>query len=785
MIKHPSRSSAVLRAHLPLGAWLLLVALAPGCGDSSPPVAPGIFAPLGEVMPRATEEQRATFERGRQVALRPFGIADGLGPPFNVTFCVACHEKPVFGGGAGHYRDFLLVAYRDPTNAYIPRGINGVQTQFLTGARGRVAEEDFVNITASRNPIPFFGAGALAEIRDEEILRRADPDDADGDGISGRANFDRGFVGRFGRKAQTVSIEGFIRGPLFNHLGVTSEPLPNEARLRLPVPTGVSGSGVALVQAAGPVAGAQAAQAAAPDEPNFDADAAPDPEISADDLFDLVAFSMLMAAPLPDAPTPESERGERHFDDIGCTGCHTPALRGPHGLVPAYTDLLLHDMGPELADGIEQGTASGSEFRTQPLWGVVAVAPYLHDGRATTLDEAIRAHGGEGAAARDAYEALDDEPRAEVLAFLASLGGRAQRSDGLLAPGATLPPAGQLGAPRAGLSAAELEQFTRGRAVFDRDVGRNAGLGPRFNGDSCRACHFQPMIGGAGPLDVDVIRNGTLVAGVFTPPATGTILHRHDTSGARPAPEAGVNFFEPRQTPSLFGLGLVDRIPEATILALADPNDDNMDGISGRAHVLSDGRLGRFGWKAQVPSLAEFARDALSAEVGVTLPPQAGQTFGVTTDGDGFADPEISVIDLEDLVAFMAGLAAPAPQSRDRALEALGEAQFATIGCASCHVPMLLDDQGAEVRAYSDFLLHDVASPLSGGIEDGDASTREFRTAPLWGLRASAPYMHNGRSATVRDAIDAHSGEAEVARLAFVALSAADQAALLAFLASL
>jgi CxxC motif-containing protein (DUF1111 family) len=762
----------------------LLVA---ACGGDAPPVAPGIFAPLGEVMPRATEEQRAMFQRGREVALRPFSVSEGLGPPFNATFCAACHEKPVFGGGAGHYRDFLIVAYRDPADAYIPRGINGVQTQFLTGMRGRVADEPFVNVAAPRNPIPFFGVGALAEVTDEEILRRADPDDRDGDGISGRANFDRGFVGRFGRKSQTVSIEGFIRGPLFNHLGVTTEPLTNEARERLPVPSGVTGAGArgGLLQAGGGVAGAQAAQAAAPDEPNFDADAAPDPEMSASELFDLVAFSMLMAAPEPDAPTPQSERGAEHFDALGCTSCHTPALRGPHGLVPAYTDLLLHDMGPALADGVEQGVATGSEFRTQPLWGVVAVAPYLHDGRASTLDEAIRAHGGEGAAARDAYAALGAAERDDVLVFLASLGGREQRSEGLLAPGAGLEAAGVLGAPRAGLNATELERFTRGRAVFDRDMGRDVGLGPRFNGDSCRACHFQPAIGGAGPLGVDVIRNGALALDVFTPPLSGTILHRHDVTGVRPAPEPTSNFFEPRQTPPVFGLGLVDAIPEATLLALADPTDSDMDGISGRAHVLGDGRVGRFGWKAQVPSLLEFARDALSAEVGITLPPQAGATFGATTDDDDFADPEIAAVDIDDLVAFMAGLGEPPRVSQDGALEALGEAQFSALGCATCHVPVLMTADGAPVRAYSDFLLHDVASPLSGGVSDGAATTREFRTTPLWGLRASAPYMHHGRSETVRAAIDAHSGESEAARLAFLALSPADQRALLAFLDSL
>lgn len=343
------------RAGLPASVVVALTTVL-GCGSDSPPVAPGIFAPLGDVMTRATDAQRAEFVRGREVALRDVAISAGLGPPFNATRCLACHEKPVFGGSAAHIRDFLVVAYRDPDGSYIPRGVNGsgVQAQFLTGMRGRVAEEAFVNIGAGRSPIPFFGVGALAEVSEEEILRRADPADTDGDGISGRPNFDRGFVGRFGRKAQSVDLEAFIRGQLFNHLGVTSQPLSNVARLDLPVPSGVQGARASR-QAGPSVAGAQAAQASAPDEPNFDADATPDPELSEPDLYGLITFAMLMAAPQPDAPTPTTERGASHFEDVGCASCHTPALLGPHGRVPAYTDLLLHDMGPELADGIEQG----------------------------------------------------------------------------------------------------------------------------------------------------------------------------------------------------------------------------------------------------------------------------------------------------------------------------------------------------------------------------------------------------------------------------------------------
>jgi len=195
--------------------------------------------------------------------------------------------------------------------------------------------------------------------------------------------------------------------------------------------------------------------------------------------------------------------------------------------------------------------------------------------------------------------------------------------------------------------------------------------------------------------------------------------------------------------------------------------------------------VGRFGWKADVPSLAEFTRDSLSVELGITTPTEDGLTFGAATDTDLFADPEIGSVDIEDLVAFIAGLAAPTRQRRDAALEDVGEALFTDVGCAGCHVPLLMTVDGLEVRAYSDFLLHDVAAPLAGGVAQGDASSREFRTAPLWGIGASAPYMHHGRSETLLDAIGAHSAEADAARLAFLARTPGEQSALLTFLASL
>jgi CxxC motif-containing protein (DUF1111 family) len=751
---------------------LLAVASGLGCDSSVEPMAAGVFGELGEPIPSATPEEREAFERGRAVALRRFTPDDGLGPEWNVTFCGGCHEKPVFGGGASHYRDFLLVGDELDTDVVVPRGKNGVQRQFSL-TEGRAPSDPLTNLSATRNPLPFFGAGLLAEISDEEIARRADPDDLDGDGISGRVNIASGRVGRFGRKAQTARLELFVRGPIFNHMGITSEPLSEERRAALPMMRAEASAPFAAVEVPA------AKQAVIPDEPTVDLDEVPDPELSEDELFDLLSFVLLLAAPAPDPASVTSERGRILFGRIGCEGCHVAVLQGPRGELPVYSDLLLHDMGDALADRFPMGAATGREFRTQPLWGVYAVGPYLHDGRASTLDEAIRWHGGEAAMSKEAYVALESSERADLIAFLQSLGGAAQRSDGLVPPDLGIPSAGEYGAPADFAGAEERLRFERGRALFDRDFALSEGVGPDFNGDACRSCHFDPVIGGAGPGGVDAIRHGTLSGGLFTPPNQGTALPRHSTSQTRPEPPSDANVFERRQTPTTLGLGLLERIPRATIEALAARSAD------GRAHVLSDGRLGRFGWKAEVPSIREFVRDALSAELGLTVPEEPGASFGRTSDDDAVEDPEVSSEDIDRITDFIA-LLGPPPRTRTHpALEDEGAALFEQIGCATCHVPELRTAAGAPVAAYTDLLLHRVLPEDEPGIEEGDAGIRDFRTPPLWGLARSAPYFHDGRASTIRAAIEAHAGPASEPRDRFAGLDNEAQAAILAFLASL
>lgn len=769
-----------------VGALAAISLALAGCPDGDPPVAEGIFGAMGEILPSATEAQREAFERGRAVAERRFTVADGLGPTFNVTFCGSCHEKPVIGGSAPRYRNFLLVGQQLPDGSHVETGVNGVQPIYRHDGSPRVATEMGTNVTATRNGVPFFGAGLIAEIPGENILEYADPDDEDGDGISGRPNYDRGFVGRFGRKAQTVSLEGFIRGPLNNHVGITSNPLSDEMKNALPVPSGSASTAGVVRGATAEISRTGHGQAAAPDEPLEDDDDVADPELSAQDLFDLVSFAMLLAAPRPDALTAETESGSGTFEEIGCTGCHVRGLESPRGLIPIYSDLLLHDMGEGLADGIPMKEASASEFKTQPLWGLAATGPYLHDGRADTIDEAILAHGGEAEASRVAYEALDATRRAQVLAFLRSLGGADQASSGLLAPDAAVPAAGEYGGPDVGMSPSDMARFERGREVFDRDRAVSAGLGPLFNGDSCRACHFEPTIGGAGPVGVNVLRHGYVDGqGQFSAPNIGTMAYRLGNDVGRRAPaDLEANVFEMRQTPPLYGFGRIDGIPESEIVAGEDPEDMDGDGIRGIAHRLPDGRLGRFGWKANVPSVAEFARDAISNEVGLTVPEVAGHTFGFTSDGDDVADPEVSVEELDDLSFFMAQLAPPPRRSTDADAEARGQALFSNVGCDACH-SSLADADGNPVMLYSDLLLHDVAPAGFVGIPDGAASGRHFRTPPLWGLGLSGPYMHDGLAFSIEQAIARHDSEGAASRDAFEMLSGAEREDLLKFLQSL
>ena len=775
------------RASIAVGLFVALGVSA--CGDDGPreaavPLVEDVFGALGEPMPSASAEQLEAFERGRELVLRRWTPEEGLGPRMNVSFCGACHESPVFGGSAPRYRDFYIAARVLDDGSFLTPDQGGIVHAYgLDAGDTRPVREDFYDIRARRNAIPFFGAGLIAEIPEESILANADPDDADGDGISGRPNYEEGLIGRFGRN-RDAALEGFIRGPLNNHLGITSDPLSEEMRALLPVRSDTASvEGLTREQEAALRSSVQA-QVAAPSLPLADFDAVPDPELSEQELFDILSFTMLLAAPQPSPATPESLNGEALFHELQCASCHVPVLEGPRGGVPLYSDLLLHDMGPERGDGLLMGLAESSEFRTQPLWGVAATAPYLHDGSADTLDEAIRLHGGEAAGAVASYAELSELERLDVIAFLESLGGIEQATEGLVPPGEGVPATGEAGAPRRELNAEEEALFLEGRRVFDRDVHLNEGLGPVFSGDSCRACHFDPVVGGAGPIGVNVARFGTYDAATqsILSPASGNVLGKFAVPGLF-RPEAGPeeDRVEMRNPPTALGVGLIETIPDAVILANEDPDDADGDGIYGVANIVEGGRVGRFGWKAQVPTVREFIRDAGTADLGLTLPVDEGQTYGVTQDEDAFPDPEMSMEDVDALEFWLRELAPHAPQ---RALEPAGRQVFESVGCDGCHVPALEGSEGP-VELYSNLLLHDVQPASFAGFDDYGATGRQFRTPPLWGLSQTAPYMHDGLASTIEEAILRHAGEAQAVTDAYRRLPLGSRDLLLRFLGSL
>lgn len=394
-------------------AFLATVALGAACDDlvTQPPDDADLFdAPL----PGLTAEELAAFARGDEEFGRRFAPSSGLGPIFNNVSCAECHS----GDGRGR-PDNILVRFSMPDDpAALAIGGPQIQDKAIPGAVPEVLPAGA--LSSRRLPPPVFGVGLIEAIPDAAILAHADPDDDDGDGISGRANFvvPAPFVpptephggpgpvlGRFSRKAQVPTLLEQVAGAYHQDIGVTSDFLPEEIT--------------------NPQAG----------PPSRAADLVPDPEIPASTVNAVIDYLRMLAPPAPGAMTERRQRGQALFADAGCSACHVPTLRtGPSPIaaianrdVTLYSDLLLHDMGEELADNRPDGDANGREWRTAPLWGLRIMRDFLagdgfflHDGRASTVEEAISFHGGEAATARAAFDALSAEDRAALLDFVES-----------------------------------------------------------------------------------------------------------------------------------------------------------------------------------------------------------------------------------------------------------------------------------------------------------------------------------------------------------------------------
>ena len=364
------------------------------------------------------------------------------------------------------------------------------------------------------------------------------------------------------------------------------------------------------------------------------------------------------------------------------------------------------------------------------------------------------------------------------------------------------------GDPLPGLTPHEFELFSIGLEDFLEVEDAEEGLGPAYNGTSCGGCHNVPAIGGISP--VAELRAGMVDANGrysdFNPDAGSLFqLFSIPTHGCQVVIPAEANVIARRVPIPLFGAGLVDAIPDDTLLALADPLDLDRDGVSGRAPIVEDLatgelRVGRFGWKSQQPTLLAFGADAYLNEMGITsdLFPNE-QSFGISPELMRLCDPIPDPEDIRDRAtgrrgidnfeSFMQFLAPITRGPIDVQVQA-GELMFDAIGCVACHVPSLQTGPSTNplfdrqvVPLYSDLLLHDVGT--GDGIGQASAAPNEIRTPALWGLRFRRPLLHDGRAATVADAIRAHRVEAGLARQGFDDLDPAGRASLLAFLNSL
>ena len=380
-----------------------------------------------------------------------------------------------------------------------------------------------------------------------------------------------------------------------------------------------------------------------------------------------------------------------------------------------------------------------------------------------------------------------------------------------------------------------------GFSVFHRIVTREQGLGSRFVNASCGGCHLQngkgslsfngrnnaldlgsSMVikvslkgrerdGGAkkvpgigtqiqdqrvdGRAKYDIKLKWEYISGKY-PDGTRFKLRKPKLSFKIPGIRSSRLRHSLRMSPLLIGLGLLEFIPEETILALSDPTDSNGDGISGKPNYIPDVRtgnfsLGRFGFKASAPTVEQQTVAALLLDMGIK-----------SSLLNGAASAEISDDELDRLTVYQQIPGVPKARNQDDPTVQLGKSLFQSIGCADCHKMTLQTSPDAPVELanqtihpFTDLLLHDMGPSLSDNRPDYSANGSEWRTTPLWGLGfsemlanesgISARFMHDGRARSIEEAILWHGGESSRSRTNFKNLPANQRAAVIQFLKSL
>jgi CxxC motif-containing protein (DUF1111 family) len=357
-----------------------------------------------------TGEQHQMFLRG-DAAFNDdvFTTATGLGPLFVSTSCGSCHA----GDGKGHpFTTLTRFGQTDSTgNKFLHLGGPQLQNRAIPAF---MPEQIPLGATFSKfTPPANTGLGFLDAVADNTILALADENDADGDGISGRVNWitlpsycshrpgtverNYKYIGRFGKKAAVYDLLQQTANAYNQDMGIVSTYEPYDSYTHAEV----------------------------------------DPEVTNQKVLDLVFYLRTLKVPVQrDQNNADVISGQQVFRNIGCAKCHTPELRTGDYAIAAlanktfhpYTDLLLHDMGPGLNDGYTEGSALPEEWRTPPLWGLGLSKRsqggqyfLLHDGRATTIEDAIKGHGGEGQTSNTRFQQLSPTDRSLLIKFLESL----------------------------------------------------------------------------------------------------------------------------------------------------------------------------------------------------------------------------------------------------------------------------------------------------------------------------------------------------------------------------
>ncbi|HEY9724470.1 MAG TPA: di-heme oxidoredictase family protein [Oscillatoriaceae cyanobacterium] len=408
----------------------LFVMLAPvgliGCSAMSVPVGTSAVATANasfvQPIPGLTAEQVAQFNRGRQLFEHRFAPSEGLGPLYNQVSCATCHGSfPDTGSGSIDTNMLVGGFSKGEVTSLVEAGGPAVRLHAIDGVPLEGIPMDAKFISQRISP-PTFGLGLIEAIPSDDIAARlADDATRDALGIHGQANWEFGEVGRFGWKANKGDLTEMVQNACEFEMGLSSPARPRED---FPdVPPQVLASPANLNDAAHPFVKAFFDAKASLGIPQAQTD------LSQQQVDDLVSFPRFQAPPSPLPLTNQAQLGQHLFTSVHCAACHVPSMKtGPNNLgvpsgldVPAYSDLLIHDMGPGDSDGLIMNVATGQQWRTAPLWGLRYRTEYMHDGRAGTLDQAIQDHGGEAAKVVDAYNALSPDQRAAIIAFLKSL----------------------------------------------------------------------------------------------------------------------------------------------------------------------------------------------------------------------------------------------------------------------------------------------------------------------------------------------------------------------------